>query len=361
MTLARCVTVPLILWSLMTPLTAAATGAGLQVGTPDPIGPTAIEQALIEHLCTAARATPTHIDAHEECLSAQFLTLRADFGRDLSRLSASDRRTMDSVCNNVRVAHGLDAYLQCLNDQLVSLRSRRNRRNPAPPEATAPSPPSVSAPAASSLLPAREGFSGISGLWIGVALLTVLVAAGAVVLASKARRAQRTCRVCGRNVPESGDLCQECRHEAADAARSAAAERAEQRRAQEEETRRHGEHEAEQRRQKGRQEEEARLRQQEEARRRQEETQQREVDARQRQEEEARQRSQFDVASEETFDPFAVLGLPQDASAENIRTAYQAAKLKYDVDLVTNLSTEVQEHFKAKAEAIDRAYQKLTE
>src|ERR1700681_819600 len=36
---------------LVAPFTAIALGAGLQVGTPDPGGPTAIEQALIEHAC----------------------------------------------------------------------------------------------------------------------------------------------------------------------------------------------------------------------------------------------------------------------------------------------------------------------
>jgi seryl-tRNA synthetase len=185
-------------------------------------------------------------------------------------------------------------------------------------------------------------------------MLTVFVAAGGVLLAVKARRAPRKCRTCGRDLPESGDLCQKCRHEAAEAVRSAAAERADQR-AQEEAQHRRGEQEEEQRQQKTRQEEEARLRQ-EEAR-----VRQREEDARQRQEEEARQRSQLAVVSPEVFDPYAILGVPQDANQEAILAAYQAAKLKYGPDQVAHLSAEVQEHFQAKAQAVDRAYQKLTE
>ena len=103
-------------------------------------------------------------------------------------------------------------------------------------------------------------------LWIGATLLTLFVAVGGVLVAMKAHRIPRKCRVCG-DVPESGDLCQKCRHEAAEAARHAATERADQQRALEE-VPRQSEHEEEQRQQKKREEEEAALRQQEEARQR---------------------------------------------------------------------------------------------
>ena len=88
-------------------------GIGLQVGTPDPSPPTALEQALIEHMCTAKRAGTPGSDAYEGCTSAQLLSLRADFGRDLGRLSVSERRTIDSVCSKVNAARGRDAYLAC--------------------------------------------------------------------------------------------------------------------------------------------------------------------------------------------------------------------------------------------------------
>jgi preprotein translocase subunit Sec63 len=53
--------------------------------------------------------------------------------------------------------------------------------------------------------------------------------------------------------------------------------------------------------------------------------------------------------------------VPRDASTEDIGVAYQEARLKYDPDHVTHLSIDVQEHYKAKAEAVDRAYLKLSE
>jgi preprotein translocase subunit Sec63 len=61
------------------------------------------------------------------------------------------------------------------------------------------------------------------------------------------------------------------------------------------------------------------------------------------------------------FDPYVVLGVPRDASRDEIQAAYQGAKAKYDPDQVAHLSAEVQEHFKAKAQEVDRAHQKLTE
>jgi curved DNA-binding protein CbpA len=60
------------------------------------------------------------------------------------------------------------------------------------------------------------------------------------------------------------------------------------------------------------------------------------------------------------FDPYAVLGVPPDASIEDIGVAYQKAKLKYDPDQVEHLSAEVQEHYRAKADAVERARQELT-
>ena len=137
MTSARREAVPLIVWTLMAPLTALAVGAGLQVGTPDSSGPTAIEQALIEHACTLTLTRAAETADHQQCLSAQLLSLRADFGRDLSRLSGPERRTLDSVCSKIREARGREAYLECLSAQLLVLRNRRARSNPAPSSAPA--------------------------------------------------------------------------------------------------------------------------------------------------------------------------------------------------------------------------------
>jgi flagellar biosynthesis GTPase FlhF len=355
-TSARRETVPLIVWTVVAPFTVMALGAGLQVDTPDPSGPTAIEQALIEHACPLNLTRAEETAEHQQCLSAQLQSLRADFGRDLTRLSGSERRTLDSACSKIREARGREAYLECLGAQLVALRNRRVRANPAPPEAAAaPSPPVVSVPSVSPPAPAPRATSWSSGLWIGATLLTLIVVAGAVVFALKTRRPPRRCRICGGDVAESGDLCQKCRHDAADAVRFAAAERADQQRTRQEEQRRLSEHEEEQRQRKARHEEEAPLREQEEAR-------QREKEARQRDEERAAsQLSLVAAASQEVFDPYVVLGVPRDASRDEIQAAYQGAKAKYDPDQVAHLSAEVQEHFEGKAQEVDRAHQKLTE
>ena len=60
------------------------------------------------------------------------------------------------------------------------------------------------------------------------------------------------------------------------------------------------------------------------------------------------------------FDPCSVLGVSRDAAQEAIRAAYQEARLKYDPDQVAHLGSELQEHFKAKAQTVEQAYQQLT-
>ena len=224
---------------IMAMFTVTVPGAGVQVDTSDPGNATAIEQALIEHACSATRSPGApDTDAYHECLSAQLLSLRNDLGRDLGRLSSAERRTLDSVCSDIRAAGGREAYLECLSARLTSLRNRRKSATPAPSPGTALTPPPVIAPA-SPAPPVRQASSRSSGLWIGATLLTLCAAVGGVLFAMRARHVPRRCRGCG-DVPESGDLCQKCRHEAAEAVRGAALARADQQRAQAEEERQQG-------------------------------------------------------------------------------------------------------------------------
>src|SRR5436190_1197242 len=58
---------------------------------------------------------------------------------------------------------------------------------------------------------------------IGGVLAIAVIAAGALVLLRN-RRERRTCRECGAAVPDSGDLCSNCRHAAAEALRRVATE-----------------------------------------------------------------------------------------------------------------------------------------
>jgi hypothetical protein len=344
-----------IVVSLMVTFAVHARGMELQSVTPDVSAPTPLEQALDEHACSRLPESGTpDSDAYGRCLSAQLLLLRNDFGRDLSKLSASERRTLDSSCSEIRTTRGRDAYLSCLSAQLVSLRNRRNRAKPPPSEVIASAVPIETAALASPIAPAPQKRS-LSIVWIGAMLATVLVAAGGALVFVKTRRAApRKCQVCGKDVPESGGLCPTCRHDAAETLRRAAADRVDQERAQEQEQRRQVENEEEQRRQRAQQEEDARLRLQEEAQRRDEDT-------RQREEEEARQRNQVaDAVAQATSDPYSILGVPRDASDDAIRAAYEEAKVKYDPSQVDGLSPEVQQHYKTKREAADLAYQTLT-
>jgi DnaJ-domain-containing protein 1 len=334
----------------------AAAAAALQSGTPAPGPPTALEQALIEHICTAKRAGTPGTDAYDGCLSAQLLSLRTDFGRDLGRLSVPERRTIDSVCSKVSAARGRDAYLACLNSQLASWRDRWRAAHPPAPVDASPSPsPPVSAAAAIPVSPSPRVVSRPFGLWIGVTVVTVLLAAGGVLWAKKTRRASHQCKSCGADVPDGGELCQKCRHEAAEARRLAAVERAHEFQTKIEEQRAQRERDEEQRRERARQDEEharqQREREEEAARRRAEEARQRD--------EETRIAREIDLAPE-VFDPYVVLGVGRNATKEEIVAAYQAAKSKYDPDQLSYLSAELQEIFKGKAQAVDRAYQMLT-
>jgi len=336
-------------------LVLLAIGVGLQAGTPDASVPTAIEQALAEYRCTSAPVTGAPgASAYDVCLSAQFASLRTDFGRNLGRLSSAERRQIDSICNRIPATVDREAYVKCLSDQLVALRNRWVRAS-RPPVGD-PSIPAAEAvvPAGGPAPPIRQASSRSIVLWIGAGLATAIVAGGAALLALKSRRRPRKCRVCGQDVLDSGDLCQKCRHEAAEALRNAAAQRAD--RALQEEQRRQREREEEQARESARLEEEARLRQQEQAR----QAEQARVEEERRQQGEADARRREPTAAQEVFEPYEVLGVPRDASEDAIRAAYETARAKFAPDLVADMSVTVQDHFKAKAEAVERAYRSLT-
>jgi hypothetical protein len=348
-------------WALLALLgvMGSASAQDRAPGTPNtsnPGGSSAIEQALIEHACRSQLPGIAGDDAYQECLTARLRSLRADFGRDLSRVSVADRKTLDSACSASRAAEGREAYLECVTVQLAAI---RNRRGPDPQAAeTAPLPlPSETAQPPTLAIPAGATSSSPSPLWLGIGVVTLVAAAGGAFLAVKSRRATRKCRVCGGDVPQAGDLCPKCRHEAAEALRHAAADRADHERAQAEEQQQQRAREEEQRRQRARGEEAERLRQHEEARRREED-----AERRQKEEEESRQRSRAaSVDSEEGFDPYAILGVTPEASKEAVDAAYHEGQLKYAPEQVAHLGPELQEHYKRKAEAVERAYRKLSE
>src|SRR5262249_15508986 len=93
--------------------------------------PSPIEQALIERVCNAALEA-----AHDQCMAAKLTALRADFGRDLGKLSATDRRSLDDACNQARTLEGRDAYITCLDAQLARIRARMTKPRAAAAAAT---------------------------------------------------------------------------------------------------------------------------------------------------------------------------------------------------------------------------------
>ena len=68
--------------------------------------------------------------------------------------------------------------------------------------------------------------------------------------------------------------------------------------------------------------------------------------------------AQLPVAAERSIRT-PVLGVSRDAAPDDSRAAYEQARSKHDHDSVAHLGVDVQEHFREKALAVDRAYQML--
>lgn len=318
--------------------------------------PTTIEQALIEHACSKPASLVLDPDKHEACLHATLDALRADFGRDLSRLPATERRGIDAACAPLRDSRGREGYLDCLSGRLAASHSRRTHAR----DAVAPAPPAAEAAAASPagvVAPPPSGMAAISSrAWLAAALVTTLCAVAVVAVAVRARRARRICQVCGTPVA-LGDLCAACRHEAADTLRRATADR---QRAHDDQERKQREHDEHERRRVAREAHDAQQREQEAARRRDQEAQRVEEEARRREAQAAAPPRQTAAAeTPDVFDPHAILGVPPGAGPDAIQAAYEEAKAKYDPELVSGLGVEIQNHYLTKAEAVDRAFEML--
>jgi hypothetical protein len=344
-----------VAWTCM----PAAVDARQAPGSADPAMPTPLEGAIIEYLCGALRPAGTiETPKYLQCRDQQLTSLRADFGRDLRRLTPAERAKLDTVCDGLRASRGQDAYVQCLSAQLTGLRGRGSRAKPdAAAAAPNPTPPQAPDPAPVASPPAAPPSSTVSGVFIGAALLAFAVVAGGAFVALKARRSFGACRTCGRKLEERGDLCQTCRRDAAETLRRASAERAGQARAHDEEQRRRAARELEQ--QQRARDEEARRQQLEQSQQEQAREQEEEARRRRREEEASERRAVGAVADPNEFDPYAVLGVPKDASAVDVETAYREAVAKLDPELVSGLGADLQEHFRKKGEAVQRAYDML--
>jgi hypothetical protein len=334
-----------------------AQGVDAAIATP-------IEQALIEQACSSPPAIAINPDKHDECLQQKLNSMRADFGRDLSRLTSADRRKIDAACDPVRGAGGREAYVSCLASQLAAVHAGWSRGRGAATE-TAPAVPPSAAEQAVVLTPSSGGGSQASSrtwLVVTLALMTLGAAAGGLVFALKAQpRAPRVCRVCGTSVEGAGDLCAPCRHEAAEALRRAVSERAERERMNETQEREQRERDEEDRRRHALAEEAAQRQQQDLIRQAEEATQTAEEEARRHHAEDAEaQRQAASIDDDAVFDPYRVLEIPSDANADAIQVAYARAKAKYDLREVEGMGDEIKQHYSQKALAADRAFLMLT-
>ena len=321
--------------------------------------PTAKEQALMEHACRLVQTGLAH-DAYQRCLEARLLSLRADFGPDLTQLSAASRAKIDAACSPAQASLGHDGYLGCLTEQLASLAARARATVPAGGGAAPPA-TDVTPVVDDSPVVAEPEPTLLSVRTAAVAAAGVVAAAALVFFGVRARQRKRVlCRVCGVGVDGAADLCSACRRDAAEAVRQAANDRAGQRRAVEAEERRQQE-EAEQQQVEGvRREQQEQQRRLDEERRAVEEAAAREAIARRDAEERRRVEAEPSCdADESAFDPYAALGLPQGAGDAEIRAAYEEARLKYDPAEVAHLGYDAKQHFARRWRAIERAYQLL--
>ncbi|MGE5244123.1 MAG: hypothetical protein ACM3SQ_07840 [Betaproteobacteria bacterium] len=369
-------------WKRVASIVVAAWAIGLrpaaaQVKAPSPDTPSPLELALTDYRCSARHIMPD-TDAYHECLSTELLALRTDFGKDLERLSRVERGRIDSACSRIDASLEREAYLRCVDEQLAGFLSRRGLAGAGPQsapanaaDAAAAGAPALPAPAA----PASRSSGRGRALWIVAALVAAAGAAGGVAFLRRPRLVRGTCRTCGREVPGGGDLCPECRHEAAEALRRAAADRAQGPAAgPEEQQARTGTGEPPPEvgleRPPVRPGEEERLQGAEHEHREDEAHRRGDVSLRDGSpahdespghEEEAPGPSEAEnAAREDPFDPYAVLGVESDAGPEAIRTAYEAARAKYDPELVAGMGFDAQRHFARKLKAVERAWQTLS-
>jgi len=319
----------------------------------------ALERALAERACdliTMSGRTPA--SDRDKCVDDQLAALRDDLGANFSRVSVGDRQKLDAACSALAGAETREAYLDCVSRQLAPLRERLRKSKPAAADTAAPAADTAAAPIAPPPPMAPTASRSRLVLIAGGAFVLLAAAAGLVVAKRKRQPASHPCRSCGTPVESAGALCATCRHEAAETLRRAAAARA----AEADEAARREKEAAEAAAEQELQREAARQAALEA------EARQREADeaARQREQEALAARQTTDAAAPPdadeaaALDPHTVLGVARDASADAIRAAYDEAMAKYDPELVSHLSPEVQHHYREKREAAERAFQMLT-
>ena len=328
--------------------------------------PTSLEQTLAEHVCSRIQTADPHDDAHEQCVGLQFHALRAEFGYDLDRLTPAERGRVDATCSRLRKPENVQPYLNCLSAFLVAAREQRRGADGMAPAGIGevafgiPSMPTQSAAP-------PPGRGRLAVVLITLLSLAVVAGAGAVVAIrlkkKRTPKTQKVCQKCSQPLAAGGDLCASCRHEAGIAAKQAIAERAAEERAELERKRVEREQADERRRQLDQQVVDAEKL--EEARRQDEVRRQAEAQRRQPDVVHvpvpvvAAIGAEIDDQAPAEDDPYAILGVSREASRQDIDRAYSLAASKYDETQVAHLGDAVQQHYRAKAEAVEQAYRQL--
>jgi DnaJ-domain-containing protein 1 len=345
----------------------AAPARAVADQTDDNRPPTSLEQTLAEHVCSRVQASDPHDDVRERCVSLQFHALRSEFGYDLDQLTPAERGRVDATCSRLRKPENVQPYLNCLTAFLVAAREQRRGADGMAPAGLGEVQFGIpTMPAQSSTPPPGRGrFALILLTIIGAVALASAGAVAAIRLKKKKTpETQKVCQKCGEALNTGGDLCSTCRHEAGIAAKQAIAERAAEERAELERKRVEREQAEERRRQIDQQTVD--LERQDEARRLDEARRQAEA-----------QRHQADVVhvpvpvvaaigaevdsdAPAEHDPYAILGVPREASPQEIERAYSVAVSKYDETQVAHLGDAIQAHYRAKAAAVEQAFRQLS-
>jgi hypothetical protein len=340
--------------SITPALTFVLAVAGLQPGPGEIPIPTSIERGLIERACK--NSAPT--DVNERCREDKLTGLRADFGKDLTKVKADDRKKVDAACTPLladAALRGKEPYFECMLAQLTALKNKgRKTANAVAPE---PAAGASDAPAAENLAVAPAAEASSSSTMIAGSLGVVALVGGVALVVMRTRTKTKKCKSCGSDTPaeSESEFCDNCRKLMADAARQRKAEQAEQARQAAEEAKRDAEQKARRlEMQKAREAEEKRVREYQELKQREYESKIAEAMRPNVPEPEPA------AYGANAADPHSILGVEADATTDAIAAAYAQAKQKYAPDLVAHLSEEVQAHYREKAEAVEKAFQALT-
>src|SRR5262249_5441504 len=137
-----------VMMSIAPALTLVLAVAGFQTGSLEIPIPTTIERGLSARAC---KDSADHADVNEKCREEKLAGLRTDFGKDLTKVKADDRKKVDAACTPLladAALKGKEPYFECMLAQLTALKTRgRKPANAAAPDA-APAP--SEAPAADS-------------------------------------------------------------------------------------------------------------------------------------------------------------------------------------------------------------------